>query len=69
LNRFSKLLILLYVIGLIVLQASTVWIWIDSGMWRNGEMPTHGMLHVIAGCGVALIIHGALRLAKLRPKI
>ncbi|HEB79669.1 MAG TPA: hypothetical protein ENI79_04260 [Rhodospirillales bacterium] len=50
-------------IGLqLLLAAAGVYFWIRGGMWTQGEMPTHGVKHVLAGAVLSL---GLLALAAL----
>ncbi len=50
----------LYISGLMALPVIAGWIWWQDGMWKNGSLPTHGLIHVCAGCAVALFLHGVL---------
>lgn len=51
-----KRLSTLYPAFLVLLPVAALWIWFDGGMWANGALPTHGLLHVLAGCGAALLL-------------
>jgi len=67
LNLLPRLLVPIYLMCLVVLPVVAVWLWADDGMWTNGALPTHGLIHVVAGCGIALILRGALWLSGRKP--
>lgn len=46
----------------LLLAMAGVYFWVRGGMWSQGEMPTHGMVRVLAGAGLSL---GLLALAAL----
>jgi len=63
LSPLPRLIFSLYLICLALLPIVAFWIWAGDGMWVNGALPTHGLVHVVAGCGIALTLRGVLWLS------
>ncbi len=55
-----------YIAFLITLMLLPPYLWWRGGMWDQGELPTHGMVHATGGAIVALVLF--LLVQKLRSK-
>jgi len=51
---------------LALLPLVAAWLWWEDGMWSNGAMPTHGFLHTVGGCVMALALYGLVRMGDRR---
>lgn len=55
--------------GLIVLPTLAAWLWWDDGMWSNGALPTHGIIQTVAGCVLALVLFGVVRMVDRHKRL
>jgi len=60
----KKIMATLYPLMMTGIALAALFLWWRGGMWAQGELPTHGMIHAILGSALALLFYGIARILR-----